>query len=234
MTQRQIPMGAGLLPPHHTVTVPTATPAPRRGARRVLGALAVASPVLFAAFVAIDPGPLPREPAAEFLGAIAASPDRYVLATTFQVAAMATGLALAVAVGVAFRLSSRWLSGVAAALMATGCLGGAGFAGAKLVAADLVVGGEVRPGAEETWTAVQQGPLFDVMSWPLLMAIVGTVVVTAVLVRARAEVSWWPAVLYLAGFVLGSGEFPDLVTFLGPVVQIPAVVVIARRLQQAD
>lgn len=231
MTQRQISMGAGLLPPQRAVEV--AEPRPddvRRGLRRLLGALAVASPVLFATFVALDPSPLPREPAAEFLGAIADAPGQYVLATCFQIAAMATGLALAVALGLAFRRSSRRLSAVAAAMLALGCLGGAGFAGGKLAAADLVVDGELRPGAVEYWTAVQSGPLFDVMSWPLVMAILGTLLATAVLVRARREISWWPAAVYLAGFVMSSGEFPDAITFAGAVVQVPAVAMIARTL----
>lgn len=232
MTQRQISMGAGLLPPQHAVDVPAPDHDVRRGLRRLLGAIAVSSPVLFATFVALDPGPLPREPASEFLGAIAAAPGQYVLATTVQLAAMVTGLAVAVAVGLAFRSSSRRLSAVAGALMAIGCLGGTGFVGAKLVAADLVADGQPRPGAEEAWTAVQSGPLFDVMSIPLLMAILGTVVVTIVLVRARRDISWWPAALYLVGFVMSSGEFPDLVTFLGALVQVPAVLVIARQLNR--
>lgn len=232
MTQRQISMGAGLLPPQHPVEMASTAPVARLGARRLLGGIAVASPLLFTTFVALDPGPLPREPASEFLGAIAAAPQQYVLATVFQLAAMTTGLALAVAVGLAFRASSRVLSGVAAAVMAVGYVGGTGFVGAKLVAADLVVDGRPRPGAEEVWTAVQSGPLFDVMSWPLLMAILGAFLVTAVLVRARRDISWWPSAAYLGGFVMSSGEFPWPVTLLGAALQVPVVVVIARQLRR--
>lgn len=232
MTQRRIPMGAGLLPPQHAVEASRAAHEyePRQDLRRLLGALAVGSPVLFGLFIAVDPGPLPRAPAAEFLGAIADAPGMYVAATCIQIASMICGLALAVTVGLAFRDSSRRLSAVAGATMAVGYLGGTGFAGAKLVAADLVVDGELRPDATEIWTAVQNGPFFQVMTVPLVMAVLGTLLVTIVLARARRTVSWWPAALMLLGSVMGSGEFPDIVTHLGPFVQVPAVAVMARQL----
>lgn len=230
MSSRHITMGAGLLPPQHPVERTEEVPTPRIGASRLVGALAVASPLLFAAYAAVDPATLPREPAAEFLGAIAESRGQFLTATVLQLLSMMTGLALALAVWAAFSRPGRVLPGLAGATLAVGYLGGTGFVGGKLLAADLVADGALRPGAEEYWTTVQSGPFFDVMSWPLLMAIVGTVLVTALLVRERAAVSWWPAPLFLVGFVLSSGELPDPFNALGVLVQLPAVIAIVRHL----
>ena len=42
----------------------------------------------------------------------------------------------------------------------------------------------------------------------MLMAVVGTLLAGIAMIRARSEVTVWAGPLYLAGFVLGSGEFP--------------------------
>lgn len=227
---KQITMGAGLVPPQRSFDdeappVPGTHPAaPGSSAvRRLLVAAGIASPVLFTAFVAVDPGPLPREPAADFLGAIAAHPGAYVAATTLQVAAMATGIALAVAFAVGLGGRFPKLAGATSVALVLGCLGGTGFAGGKLVAADLVEDGRVRPGAEAVWSAVHGGPLFDVMSWPLVMAILGNLLLAVLLLRWRDVLGLWPAAVVLAGFVMSSGEFPDAVTLLGSAIQVPAV-----------
>ena len=235
MSSRHITMGAGLVPPQHPVerTEPGAPGGPARArALLLVGALAVASPLLFTAFAVLDPATLPREPAAEVLGGIAEDRGRYVAATVAQLLSMVTGLALAFSVWAAFSRPGRVLPGLAAASLAVGYLGGAGFVGAKLVAADLVADGRVRPGAEELWTTVQSGPLFDVVSWPLLMAILGTLLVTVLLVRERAAVSWWPAAAFLVGFVLTSGELPAPSVPIGGLVQAAAVVAVARHLRR--
>ena len=99
----------------------------------------------------------------------------------------------------------------------------------QAVAADLVVDGAPRAGALEVWSAVHTGPLFEVMSWPLLMAIPGNLLLAVLLLRNRALVGTWPAACVLAGFVMGSGEFPDAVTLLGWAIQVPVVFHVVRR-----
>lgn len=246
MTDQQITMGAGLTTPERAFTPPaetdpagtpgrpSGTAAPTAGRLRhlLLAAAAASAPAFFAAYVAVDPAPLPREPAAEFLGAIAADPTAFVVSVVLQVAAMTTGIALAVHLAATLGRRAPLLAPLVGTLLTLGYVGGIGFAGAKTVAADLVADGAVRPGAVEVWSAVHTGPLFDVMSWPLLMAIPGNVLLAVLLVRCRGVVGLWPAPVVLAGFVLGSGEFPDAVTLLGWLVQVPAVLwVVARTLR---
>jgi hypothetical protein len=231
MTQ-QITMGAGLTAPEGTFAAgedATSTPQVPTVARRLLAASAVAAPALFTTYVATDPAPLPREPAAEFIGAIAAHPTAFVVSTSFQFAAMAAGVALAAYVMVAFARTAPRLAPVVGVLLGLGYLGGAAFAGAKTVAADLVVGGAPRAGALEVWSAVHSGPLFEVLSWPLLMAIPGNLLLAVLLLRHRAVVGIWPAAVVVAGFVMGSGEFPDTVTLLGWAIQVPMVLHVVRR-----
>ncbi|MCF6379360.1 hypothetical protein L2K70_17240 [Nocardioides KLBMP 9356] len=233
MTQ-QITMGAGLTAPEGTFaageaassTSPSQSPTL---ARRLLAASAVAAPALFTAYVATDPAPLPREPAVEFIGAIAAHPTAFIVSTSFQFAAMAAGVTLAAYVMVAFARTAPRLAPVVGVLLGLGYLGGAAFAGAKTVAADLVVNGAPRAGALEVWSAVHTGPLFEVLSWPLLMAIPGNLLLAVLLLRNRTVVGTWPAVVVVVGFVMGSGEFPDVVTLTGWAIQVPAVLHVVRR-----
>ena len=234
MSNKQITMGAGLLPPQHAV-VTTAPPARTTGRARVLlAAAAVLSPALFTVTVALDPAPLPREPAAEFLGAIADNTSTYVASTVFQMGSMFCGIAVAAMVALTFARHFPKLTGFASVLMALGYLGGMGFVGAKLVAADLTAGGEVRPGAEEIWTSVQSGPMFDILSWPLVMAVPGTVLLGVLLFRSRSVVGWWPSALIVLGFVASSGEFPDWVTLVGWVLEVPVMAVVARLFLSQD
>jgi hypothetical protein len=230
MTSKQIPMGAGLLPPQHAVVVDerTTTPEDHRTARALLAGAAVFSPALFTACVALDPGTLPREEAATFLPPIAEHTTAYVASTVLQLGSMICGIALAVLVALAFGRRFPRMAGAAAALLTLGYAGGMGFVGAKLVAADLTVDGQVRPGAEEIWNAVRSGPLFDVISWPLVMAAPGMLLLAVLLLRSRAQVGRWPGVLVIAGFVASSGEFPDPVTIAGWAVLVPAIAALAR------
>lgn len=237
---QHITMGAGLTAPQHTFTDgeadaesgATTSPGPTV-ARRLLGAVAVAAPVLFTAFVATDPAPLPREPAADFLGAIAAHPTAFVVSASLQFAAMSAGVAFAAYIMVAFARRSPRLAPVVGVLLALGYLGGVGFSGAKMIAANLVVDGAPRPGALEVWSAVHTGPLFDVIAWPLMMAIPGNLLLAVLLLRSRSLVGVWPAVLVVVGFVLGSGEFPDALTALGWAIQVPVVLHVVRRTLRA-
>jgi hypothetical protein len=91
-----------------------------------------------------------------------------------------------------------------------------------------VLAGEGGPAAAETWTAVQQGPPFLVLGPLVLMAVVGTVLATVALVRARADVTVWAAPAYLAGFVLAGGEFPAAVSVLGEALVLAALVPVTR------
>lgn len=229
MTQH-ITMGVGLTAPERTVaTDDEARATDPSAARRLLGVAAVSAPALFAAYVATDPAPLPREPAADFLGAIAAHTTIFVLSTSLQFAAMAAGVALAAYVIVAFSRRAPLLAPLVGVLLCLGYLGGTAFAGAKTVAADLVVDGAPRAGSLEVWSAVHEGPLFEVMSWPLLMAIPGNLLLAVLLVRCRTALGVWPAALVVVGFVLGSGEFPDGVTLAGWAIQVPALLHVVRR-----
>jgi hypothetical protein len=198
--------------------------------RLMLAFAALASPVLFSMFVVLDPAGLPREPAADFLGAVAADPSLYVAATALQIAAMICGVAGAAVVALAFRSTWPNLSATTAALMTIGSFGGMGFAGMKLTATSLTEDGRLLPGAVDTWKAVQDGAAFTILSIPLLMAILGALLLTVLLVRARNLVGWWPAPANLLGFVMSSGEFPDPVTAAGPLVQLIAIVAMVRLL----
>jgi hypothetical protein len=229
MTQ-QITMGAGLTAPEGTFAAGAgATTTNPTVARRLLAAAAAAAPLLFTAYVATDPAPLPREPAAEFLGAIAAHPTAFLVSTTLQFAAAATGVAFAAYVIVAFARSAPRLAPFVGVLLSLGYMGVAAFVGAKLVAVDLIVDGAPRAGSLDVWSAVHTGPFFDIVSWPLLMAIPGNLLLAVLLLRHRALVGIWPAAVVLVGFVMGSGEFPDVVTLLGWAIQVPAVLHVVRR-----
>lgn len=232
MVTTQIPMDPGHRRPKRPVTTdataPGAAPQSPRTARVLLGAAAVLSPLLGTAFVATDPGTLPREPAAEFLPPIAERTTMHVVSTTFQLGAMISGVALAVLVALALGRRYPRMAGTAAVLLAVGHCGAVAFAAAKLVAVGLTADGQVRPGAEEIWDAVRTGPFFDVMGYPLIMVVPGMLLLSVLLFRARAAVGWWPGLLVLVGFVAGSGEFPLAVTVAGWAVLVPAVAALAR------
>ena len=235
MTQH-ITMGAGLTAPEGTFATDAAGTSDAAGrdggpsvARRVLAATAAAAPMFFTAYVAANPAPLPREPAADFLGAIAAHPTAFVVSTTLQLAAAATGLVFAAYVIVAFARSAPRLAPVVGVLLGVSYVAVAAFAGAKLVAASLIVDGAPRAGSLEVWSAVHTGPFFDVMDWPILMAIPANLLLAVLLFRCRAVVGIWPAAVVVVGFVMGSGEFPDAVTLAGWAIQVPAVLHVVRR-----
>jgi hypothetical protein len=234
---QHISMGAGHTAPQRTVaavedgadtSITASSPRTSLG-RGLLAVAAAAAPVFFTAYVAINPAPLPREPAADFLGAIAAHPTAFLVSTTLQFAAAITGIAFAAYIIVAFARTAPRLAPVVGVLLGISYLAVASFVGAKLVAADLVVDGALRTGSLEVWSAVRTGPFFDVMDWPILMAIPANLLLAVLLVRSRALVGVWPAVLVAVGFVMGSGEFPDAVTVLGWAIQIPAIFHVVRR-----
>ena len=225
---QHITMGAGLTAPQNTFAATERAGTPSV-ARRLLAATAAAAPMLFTAYVATNPAPLPREPAADFLGAIAAHPTAFVVSTTLQLAAAATGLVFAAYVMIAFARSAPRLAPVVGVLLGVSYVAVAAFAGAKLVAADLIVDGALRAGSLEVWSAVHTGPFFDVLDWPILMAIPANLLLAVLLLRNRRTVGAWSAAAVFVGFVMGSGEFPDVVTILGWAIQIPVVLHVVRR-----
>ncbi|MGY1609698.1 MULTISPECIES: hypothetical protein [unclassified Geodermatophilus] len=226
-------LGAGLVAPDRTTAVRGAQPAGPEAAagrpharRRVLVGAALVSPVALAVQYALSPAGLPRDEAVGFLAGVAEHPTRYTVALSAYLVAMATSVAVAATIALAGRRSAPWLSGAAAALLALGAIGGGGFAGLRLMAAVVAESGG--PGAAGLWTAVQDGTPFAVLTPFLLCAILGTLVGTAALVRARRDVTVWAAPVFLAGFVLTSGEFPVAVSVLGGAVQLAALLPVAR------
>ena len=211
--------------------VPTAPAAPRPTGLggRLLAAAALLSPLAFGLQYVVDTSTLPREDPAVYLGGLAEAPGRSTLALCVYLVAVACIVPLALVLVRACRDSSRRLAPIAATVTMLGALAGAGFAGVRLVALSLVADGEVPAYGDAAWTAMQEGAAFAVLSPLLLCAILGAFLATAVMVRARRDLGWWVAPTYLLGFVLASGEFPDVVSLVGGVVQAVALVPVARR-----
>ncbi|MGY1815297.1 hypothetical protein [Blastococcus sp. SYSU D00820] len=224
-------LGAGLVAPD-AIAAPATAPAggpavpavhPRR---RLLVGAALVGPVALAAQYALSSAGLPRDEAGPWLAGLAAAPTAQVASIVVYLVGMVATLAMAATVALAGRRRAPWLSGIAAALLAAGCVGGGGFAGMRLIAQVIAERGGAD--AADLWTSVQQGPPFLVLGPLVLMAVIGTLVTTAALVRARADVTVWAAPAYLAGFVLASGEFPLAVGLLGEALVLAALVPIAR------
>ena len=132
----------------------------------------------------------------------------------------------AVTLALAGRRRAPWLSGIAATMTGAGVVGGAGFAGMRLVAIELA---EIGGGSSaEAWEAVQAGAPFAVLGSLVLFAIVGTLVGAVAVVRARADIAVWAAPAMVIGFVLASGEFPAWVSVIGELVAVAALVPVAR------
>ncbi|MGY1742998.1 MULTISPECIES: hypothetical protein [unclassified Blastococcus] len=226
-------LGTGLLAPAATTSPAPAAPAPAAPApdvvhprRRLLVGAALVGPVALAVQALLSSTGLPRDEAGPWLAGLAEAPTSQVASIVVYLVGMVATLALAATVALAGRRRAPWLSGIAAALLAAGCVGGGGFAGMRLVA--QVIAERGGPEAAALWTEVQQGPPFLVLGPLVGMAILGTLATTAALVRARADVAVWAAPAYLAGFVLASGEFPVAVTVLGEALVLAALVPVAR------
>ena len=223
----EIRLGAGVLDPKPTPTAPVARVVPLR--RRLLAVAAVVSPLALSAQYALDPtGMLPRDDAAGLLTAIAEEPGQYVVATVVYLVGMVTLVAWALTLFAALRDRTPRLAATAATMLTVAAVGGGGFAGLRLVACSFVEDGEVLPGAAEIWTRLQDGPAFMVLGPMMLMAVVGTLLAGIAMILARSEVTVWAGPLYLAGFVLGSGEFPVPVSVAGGLLQAVAVLLVAR------
>ncbi len=226
-------LGTGLIAPDATApaagTPPTpATPGagPVHPRRRLLVGAAFVGPVALAVQALLSSSGLPRDEAGPWLAGLAEAPTTQVASVVVYLVGMVATLALAATVALAGRRRAPWLSGVAAALMAAGCIGGGGFAGMRLIAQVLAERGG--PEAAEVWTSVQEGAPFLVLGPLVGLAILGTLLTAVALVRARADVAVWAAPAYLTGFVLASGEFPAAVTVFGEALVLAALVPVAR------
>jgi hypothetical protein len=224
-------LGAGLVAPDRTAgaapAAGDASSAPRTGrGRQLLVGAALLSPLALGVQYALSAPGLARSDAATWLGAIAEHPVRESIALAVYLVGMVAYVAVAAMLVAAGRRRAPVVSAAAATLLTIGAIGGAGFAGIRLVAVVLADSGN--PAAVPLWEAVQTGAPFDVLTWFLGMAIVGTLVAAAALVRARADVTVFAGPAYLVGFVLSSGEFPSWVSVVGAVVQFAALLPVAR------
>ncbi len=224
-------LGAGFVAPDRTAgSTPAAEEAPRTSRtdlrRPLLVGAALLSPLALGVQYALSAPGLARDDAATWLGGIAENPGRETVALAVYVVGMVTGVAVAIMLALAGRRRAPLVSTAAATLLTIGAIGGAGFAGIRLVA--VVLAGSGNPAAVPLWEAVQVGAPFTVLTGFLGMAIVGTLVAAVAMVRARADVTVVAGPLYLAGFVLSSGEFPAWVSVLGTLVQFAALLPVAR------
>ena len=198
------------------------------GGLRAIAAAMVGGPLAMTAWFLVEPAVLPREEPAVFLGSVAGSVDRYLLATAFLT--LAGALAVPAAVGVARLLRPR-MPRLSVLLLVTMTLSGLGLwtqTGFRLFVASLVRDGSVPPSAVESFAAFQQGGLFDVLLLPALaLGALSTLVWVGALVRTRLVALWVPVAL-LVGAVLASGEFPDVITVSGAALGAAGNVVLAR------
>jgi hypothetical protein len=134
-TVREVQLGSGELAPQSAPTSTSTAPVearrstPRWDRRAALGLVALLSPLAMAAQYLLAPPGLPRDKAANFLASVGENPDRYTASVAVFLVSMATGVAAAAMLALAGRRITPWLSGIAAALMVVGSIGGGGFAG---------------------------------------------------------------------------------------------------------
>jgi hypothetical protein len=232
-SQHTVHLGRDQVAPHHTTTTtgtPTVAPTDRHRpwVPRLLGAAALASPLLMSLQYALDTAGLPREDAATYLGAVADDPTRYLASICVYIVSMMCLLAVARVIAMGCGRRAPKLGALAAVLLTVGALGGMGFAGLRLAALALTKDGAPVAGAVDIWVRIQEGPAFNALSVLLLGAIVGTLVATAAMWVARRDVTVWAAPLNVAGFVLASGEFPMAVSVLGGLVTVAATWPVVR------
>jgi hypothetical protein len=226
----EIHLGSGVLAPRPSTTTEVETPSAVPVRRRLLAYASVLSPLALATQYALDPtGMLPRDDPAGLLAAIADQPGQYLASTVVYLVGMVTLLAWTLTLYAVLRDHTPRLAATASTLLGLAAIGGAGFAGLRLAACSFVEDGAVSEGAVEIWARIQEGPLFAVLTPLLVAAILGTLVAGVAMIRAHDVVTVWAGPLYLAGFVLGSGEFPPVVSVLGGVLQAAAVLLVVRR-----
>ncbi len=173
------------------------------------------------AFSALDNAGLPRDEPLQYLGRIAADPERYRWANLAYLAGAAALLPATVAIR---RLTGDRITGrIGSWLLAIGGLTAVLLAGAKLTVLELVTGPDgVTSAAVETYTRFQNGASFTLVTLPLVVGLgIGTILTTVALWRSNAVSRLVPAGVFV-GVVLGSGEFPSAVTIVGHAVAAAA------------
>lgn len=225
-------LGSGVVAPDHIDGPAVAAPAAEtadsgvHARRRVLVGAAFLGPIALAAQYLLTTEGLPRDEAGPWLAGLAEDPTRQVLSVIAYLVAMLAGVAGAAMLALAGRRRAPWLSGIAATLLVIGSVGGGGFAGIRLVAVELAEQGGAS--SVEAWEAVQEGAPFAVLGSLVLMAVLGTLISAAAVVRARADIAVWAAPAMVIGFVLASGEFPVWVSVVGELVVLASLVPVAR------
>ena len=225
-------LGSGVVAPDH-IDGAAVVPSPAAGSarpvharRRLLVGAAFLGPIALAAQYVLSSAGLPRDEAGPWLAGLAEDPTRQVLSVVAYLVAMAAGVAGAATLALAGRRRAPWLSGIAATMLVIGSVGGGGFAGMRLIAIELAEQGGSSSVA--AWEAVQTGSPFAVLGSFVVMAILGTLVGAAAVVRARQDIAVWAAPAMVVGFVLASGEFPAWVSVIGELVALAALVPVAR------
>ena len=225
-------LGSGVVAPDHIDRPAVLTPAAEapvptvHARRRALVGAAFLGPIALAAQYLLSTDGLPRDEAGPWLAGLAEDPTRQVLSVVAYLVAMLAGVAGAATLALAGRRRAPWLSGIAATLLVIGSVGGGGFAGIRLVAVELAERGGAS--SVEAWEAVQAGAPFAVLGSLVLMAVLGTLVSAAAVVRARADIAVWAAPAMVVGFVLASGELPVWVSVVGELVVLASLVPVAR------
>ena len=225
-------LGSGVVAPDHidgsAVPAPAVAPTDSgvHARRRVLVGAAFLGPIALAAQYLLSTDGLPRDEAGPWLASLAEDPTRQVLSVIAYLVAMLAGVAGAATLALAGRRRAPWLSGVAATLLVIGSVGGGGFAGMRLVAVELAERGG--SSSVEAWEVVQAGAPFAVLGSLVLMAVLGTLLSAAAVVRARQDIAVWAAPAMVVGFVLASGEFPVWVSVVGELVVLASLVPVAR------
>lgn len=205
----------------------------RHRRRTWLTAAAVVSPIALAAQYAIDTAGLPRQEAATYLAAVAATPERGLASVVVYGVGIAGLVAVAALVALACRTTAPVLSAIAAGLMAAGAVGGGGFVAIRLTALSLTSDGGLVPGAVAAFTHVQTGVLTPLAAL-VLAAAIGQLVIVAAMVRSRRVIGTWVAPVWLVGFALASGELPSGVGIVGGLLQAAALIVLGKTLLSRD
>ena len=214
-------------------TPATETPAAPRGERRrlaAIGAAMVGAPLAMTAWFLVEPSVLPREEPAVFLDSVASSPERYLVGTGFV--ALAAALMVVSAPGFA-RLFQARLPRLGPAIGVLTFLSGLGLAaqvGFRAFVWSLVEPGAVPASSVESFARLQTGGLFDVLVAPgLVFGGLATVLTVGALLRTRLAALWVPVAL-VAGTVMASAEFGDVMTVTGAGVTALANLRLARTL----
>ncbi len=196
----------------------------RRGA---LAGAALVSPVALALQYALNSAGLPRQDAEVYLTAVAADSGAMMASTIAYGVAMTSMVAVGALAAVVLRRTAPIVSGVSAALLTLGAVGGGVFVGLRLAALAMVEDGAILSGGVAAFVRLQEA-IINPVGLLLVCAILGTVALVVAMHRSRREIGWWPAVVTVVGFVLASGEFPNAVSVVGALLQGVALIPLAR------